>query len=451
MPSPHPTIPASASTGPRPGGDGHARFTLAALRPGEGRATALAFAYFAALLGGYYVLRAVREEMGIRGGVGRLHESFLATFLVMLVAVPLYSVLVARVPRVRAIPIVDRLFLAALLGFAALVASDVAPALVARAFFVWVSVYGLFVVSVFWSYLADLFGSDQGKRLFGLVAAGGSAGAIAGPVVSALLAGPLGVPGLLLLAALLLEVATRCAGALDRAVRLARPAVAGDTGRPDPRDAPVGGHPWSGLTLTLRSPYLLALSGLTLLGTITATILYFQQARLVSELIPDSAMRLRLFASIDLAVNVVALGLQSAAFSRLVARGGLGLALALHPLLALAGLLLVAAAPTLLVVAGVQGLRRAVHYAIERPAREVLFTVVPRGEKYQAKGFIDTIVYRGGDALAAQGVAALAGGGLAATSLAAIPLCVGWLGLVGWIRGRQATLEATAEVSTTGG
>jgi AAA family ATP:ADP antiporter len=445
MASPDPTIPATVSPGPRPAGARRARLTLADLRPGEGRATALAFAYFAALLGGYYVLRAVREEMGIRGGVGRLHESFLATFLVMLVAVPLYSAVVARLPRARAIPLIYRLFLAVLLGFAALVVSGVAPALVARSFFVWVSVYGLFVVSVFWSYLADLFSSDQGKRLFGLVAAGGSAGAIVGPALAALLAGPLGVAGLLLLAALLLEVATRCAGALDRAMRRARPAIAPAAAGPDVRDAPVGGHPWSGLTLTLRSPYLLALSGLTLLGTLTATILYFQQARLVSDLIPDSATRLRLFASVDLAVNVVALVLQSGAFSRLVARGGLGLALALHPLLALAGLLLVAASPTLLVVAGVQGLRRAVHYAIERPAREVLFTVVPRGEKYQAKGFIDTIVYRGGDALAAQGVAALAGGGLAALSLAAIPLCVSWLGLVGWLRGRQSTLEAAGE------
>jgi ATP:ADP antiporter, AAA family len=449
MASPEPT-PASTPITPTAAGPVRlpadpAPSALLDLRPGEGRATALAFAYFAALLGGYYVLRAVREEMGIRGGVGRLHESFLATFLVMLVAVPLYSALVARVPRARAIPIAYRVFLAVLLGFVALVAIGVAPALVARSFFVWISVYNLFVVSIFWSYLADLFTSEQGKRLFGLVAAGGSAGAIAGPAAAVALAGLVGVPGLLLLAAVLLEVATRCAGALERAAVSARPAAAEVPAAPgsDARDAPVGGHAWSGLTLTLRSPYLLALAGLTLLGTVTATIVYFQQARLVSELVPDSATRLRLFASIDLAVNLVALGLQSAAFARLVARAGLGMALALHPLTALGGLLLVAASPTLLVVALVQGLRRAIHYAIEKPAREVLFTVVPRGEKYQAKGFIDTIVYRGGDALAAQGAAVLSAGGLVAVSLAAVPACLGWLALVGWVRGRHATLEAS--------
>jgi AAA family ATP:ADP antiporter len=441
MASPAPIRTEATSADPTWSGS---RFALADLRAGEGRATALAFAYFAALLGGYYILRSVREEMGIRGGVGRLHETFLATFLVMLVAVPLYSALVAKTPRSRAIPAIYRFFLLALLGFAALVAGGVAPALVARSFFVWVSVYGLFVVSVFWSYLADLFDSDQGKRLFGLVAAGGSAGAIVGPALAAALAGTLGITGLLLLAAFLLEVATRLAGALERSVRSTRPSAT-------PVGGGVGGGPWSGLTLTLGSPYLLALAGLTLLGTLTATLLYFQQARLVSELITDSATRLRLFASIDLGVNLLALLLQSAAFSRLVARGGLGTALALHPLLALAGLLAVAASPTLLVVAGVQGLRRAVHYAIEKPAREVLFTVVPRAEKYQAKGFIDTLVYRGGDALSAQGAAALAGGGLAGLSLAAAPLCLGWLGLVAWLRGRHARLAAGDRSAAAGG
>ena len=422
---------------------------LADVRPAERRAVGWAFGYFAALLGGYYVLRAVREEMGIRGGVERLHESFLATFLVMLAAVPLYSALVARVPRARAIPLVYRAFLACLLGFLALVALGVAPAVTARAFYVWVSVYGLFVVSVFWSYLADLFTSEQGKRLFGFVAAGGSAGAIGGPLLATLLVGWVGVPGLLALAALLLEVATRCAGALGRAAppRGDAPAApargAGGGGLQE--GAPLGGGALAGLTLTLRSPYLLALAGLTLLGTATATVVYFQQARLVSALLPDSATRVRLFAAVDLAVNLASLAVQSAGFGRLVRRLGLGAALALHPLLALVGLLAVAVAPTLAVVTLVQALRRVAHYAVERPSREVLFTVVGRGEKYQAKGFIDTIVYRGGDALSAQGSALLAaaGLGLGATALAAAPLCVAWLALVAWVRRRHVALEAT--------
>jgi len=432
---------------PAPG----ARARLVEIRPGERRAVGWAFAYFFALLAGYYVLRAVREEMGIRGGVERLHESFLATFLVMLLAVPAWSVLVGRVPRARAIPIVYRVFLAFLVSFLALVTLGVAPPLVARAFYVWVSVYGLFVVSVFWSYVADLFSSEQGRRLFGAIAAGGSAGAIAGPLLAGSLAGLVGVPGLLAMSAVLLEVATVCAGALGRTApprhdapttgpAAVTSAASGD-GQPG---APVGGGALAGLTLTLRSPYLLAIAGLMLFTTSTATIVYFQQARLVSELLPDSAVRLRLFSAVDLAVNVLSLALQSAAFARLVRWLGLGAALAFHPLVALLGLLAVAAAPALVVVAAVQGLRRVTHYSVERPAREVLFTVVGRDARYQAKSFIDTIVYRGGDALAAQGAAALAaaGVGLGGTALAAAPLCLAWLALVAWVWRRHAALEA---------
>jgi AAA family ATP:ADP antiporter len=430
-PRPEATSSSSAAAGRAAGLLGR----LADVRPEEARAVGWAFGYFASLLGGYYVVRAVREEMGIRGGVERLHESFLATFLVMLAAVPLYSALVGRVPRARAIPLVYRAFLACLLGFLALVALGVAPALTAR---VWVSVYGLFVVSVFWSYLADLFTSEQGKRLFGFVAAGGSAGAIGGPLLATVLVGWVGVPGLLARAALLLEAATRCAVALGRAAppRAGAPPAAPDAG--------VGGGALTGLTSTLRSPYLLALAGLTLLGTATATVVYFQQARLVSALLADSATRVRLFASVDLGVNLVSLAVQSAGFGRLVRRFGLGAALAFHPLVTFAGLLAVAAAPTLAVVTLVQALRRVTHYAVERPSREVLFTVVGRAEKYQAKGFIDTIVYRGGDALSAQGAALLAaaGLGLGATALAAAPLCVAWLALVAWVRRRHVALEA---------
>ncbi|HQR30157.1 MAG TPA: MFS transporter, partial [Anaeromyxobacteraceae bacterium] len=177
-------------------------------RPGEGAAAAWAFASFFSLLAGYYVLRSLREEMGIRGGVENLPWNFTATFGLMLVALPLYSRLVARLPRARAVPLVYRFFLVTLVAFWLLFRSGFAPAGLARAFFVWVSVYGLFVVSVFWSLAVDVFTADQGKRLFGFVAAGGSAGAIAGPVLVEVLVGPLGVANLVAVSAVLLEVAT---------------------------------------------------------------------------------------------------------------------------------------------------------------------------------------------------------------------------------------------------
>jgi AAA family ATP:ADP antiporter len=412
------------------------------LLPGEGARVGLAFAWFALLLGGYYVLRAVREEMGIRGGVERLHESFLGTFLAMLVAVPLYSALVARVPRARAVPLTYRAFNAMLLGFAALVASEVAPPLVARGFFVWVSVYGLFVVSVFWTVMADLFSSAQGRRLFGLVAAGGSAGAIVGPGLAVLLAGRLGVAGLLLAAAAALEGATRCAVAL---FARAAPAAGSVTGPGDrAADRPVGGSPFAGFTLVARDGYLALLAAQMLLATATATVVYFQQARLVSQLLPDPATRLRLFAGVDLAVNALSLLMQAGLFARLVRAIGLGPTLALPAGLAFVGLGAIAAAPVLPLVAGLQGTRRAVHYALEKPAREVLFTVLPPEAKYKAKSFIDTVVYRGGDALAALGAAAVAsaGLGLPAAALLALPLCALWILVVVLLRRRHAALEA---------
>jgi ATP:ADP antiporter, AAA family len=289
------------------------------VRAGEGAALAWAFAYFFTLLCGYYLLRPIREEMGIRGGVAQLHWVFTATFVVMLAAVPAYSALVARVPRVRAVPLVYRFFLAQLLAFAALLHLAIAPAAVARAFFVWVSVYNLFVVSVFWSFMADVFTSEQGKRLFGFVAAGGSAGALAGPAVAALLVGTIGVAGLVLASAVLLEVSARCAARLGAGGAT----VASSQER---LRQPVGGGALAGITLLFRSRYLLLLALQTLFVTVTSTFVYFQQARIVAEQLRDPAARTRLFAAVDLAVNVLALALQSLATGPILARAGLGVA-----------------------------------------------------------------------------------------------------------------------------
>lgn len=408
---------------------------LVDVRGEEAPALAWSFAYGVALMWSYYVLRPIREEMGIRGGVERLHESFLATFLVMLAAVPAFSALVARVPRSRAIPAVYRLVLAVLGAFAALVWSGVEPALVARAFFVWVSVFNLFVVSVLWSYLADVFVSEQGKRLFGFISGGLSAGALLGLLTTGLLVRPLGIAGLLLVSAALLEVAARCAG------RLARWASAGSASAREGQA--LGGSPLAGFTLVARSPYLLGLAAHQVLFTFTGTIVYLAQARLFAALIADGTTRTQLFAAVDLATNLLTLGLQSLAAGRLLAGLGLWPALAIHPLLALAGLLALAAWPSLWLVTSLQAVRRAVHYSFERPAREVLFTVVSREEKYKAKSFLDTVVYRGGDVLGAQAAAALfaAGVALPGVSLAAAPLALAWLGTARYLRSRHASLE----------
>jgi AAA family ATP:ADP antiporter len=416
-------------------------------RPAERRAARLASLYFFALLASYYLLRPIREEMGIRGGVGSLHWTFTATFVALLAAAPASAALFARVPRARAVPLVYRFFLLHLVLFGVAFGAGAWPVAVARTFFVWLSVFNLLVVTVFWSLMADLFTAEQGRRLFGRIAAGGSLGAIAGSAAAGLLVGAIGFAGVIALAAALLEVAARCAAALS-------PEAPGEDERRGARSepegppvqdagAPVGGTALSGMTVVFRSPYLLALAAQLLLFTFGSTFLYFQQARIVAEAIPEPARRAALFAAVDLAVNVGSAAVQALATGPLAVTFGLAPALAAVPLLGGAGFLALAAAPSLWVLGSVQALRRVGHYALERPARDVLFTVVPREQKYKSKGFIDTVVYRGGDALAAWAQAGLGGLGLGgrALALAGVPLAVLSLAVALWLSRRESRLE----------
>ena len=416
---------------------------VVALREGEGAAVAWAFVYLFALIGSFYVLRPIREEMGIRGGVNQLQWLFTGTFAVMLAAIPAYSALVARVPRSRAVPVVYAVFAACLLAFSVVFRADLWRVEAARAFFVWMSVYNLFVVAVFWSLMADLFTSEQGKRLFGLVAGGGSAGALAGSAVTGSLVGVAGIANLVLAALGLLALAAFCSRRLSAWARREGRGVAVGAGREDP----LGGSPWSGFTTVVRSPYLLGTAALMFLFTLGSTFLYFQQARIVAAAIPESARRTALFAAVDFAVNVGALGLQSLATGRIAMAFGLLPALSVVPILTTGGFVSLAIAPTLVTIAVVICLRRIAEYALQRPARDVLFTVVSRDEKYKAKGFIDTVVYRGGDALSGWLFTLLTGLGLSTRelSLSAVPVAALSLGVGVWLARPHAARERTAE------
>jgi len=396
-------------------------------------ALAWAFAYFFALLAGYYVLRPVRDEMGVQAGLGRLPWLFTATFVAMLVLVPLYGWLCARLPRAQLLPAVYAFFALNLVVFWALIESGVSARVLAPAFFVWVSVFNLFVVSVFWSFMADLFDTAQAARLFGAIAAGGSCGAIAGPTISALAAAPLGTANLMLVAAAFLGAAIVCIARLGRwAERHPR------SGEPK-AEAPLGGSMLAGARAALSSPYLLAICGYLLCYTTLSTALYFQQLAIVGAEIADAAARTRLFATLDLAVNSLTLILQLLAFARLGALIGAAWMLALLPLVSLAGFAWLAAAPGLAALAVFSVARRACNFALSRPVREALYTVVTREERYKAKAFIDTVVYRGGDAFAAWLLGALRalGLGFAAVSLAMLPLGAAWLGLAFFLGARM--------------
>ncbi len=360
-------------------------------QPGEAPALAWSFAYFFLVLCSYYLLRPVRDTVGVALGREELQRLFVLTFVVMLAIVPVFGWLSATLPRARLLPVVYAFFALNLVGFS----FHLPPAV----FFVWLSVFNLFVVSVFWSFMADLFTPTQAARLYGTIAAGGSCGAIAGPLIAA--ESPLDASGLLLLAAALLAGVVLCIAMLARWAR--PPARAGDP----PPEAPLGGSILAGMRAALSSPFLLAICGYLFCYTALSTALYFQQVVIVREALPDPQEQTRFFARVDLTVNSLTLAIQILAFARLSALiGPIGL-LVLMPLVSVAGFVWLGATPTLtaLVVFGVT--RRVGEFAISKPAREALFTVVPREQRYKAKNFIDTVIYRGGDTIAALYLASL--------------------------------------------
>ncbi|MGZ8259834.1 MAG: NTP/NDP exchange transporter [Caldimonas sp.] len=391
--------------------------------PAERRAALWSFAYFFALLAAYYVLRPLRDQMAIAGGTRALPWLFTATFAALLVAQPVYGALVARLPRRRFIVTVYHFFALNLALFWLLLALGVAPVAVARVFFVWVSVFSLFAVAVFWSFMADLFDSEQGKRLFGFIGAGGTAGALLGPVVTLALAGPLGPANLLLVALVFLELAVLCVLRLERATE----SPAG----PRREDGVLGGSAFAGVAEIVRSPYLLGLAAWASLLSFGATVLYFAQAAIVAAEVQGAAAQTRVFAGIDLAVGVLTLATQVFATGRVLERFGVGVANAALPAVFLVGFACLAFSPTLAVVLVFQVAQRWANFAIANPARQVLFTVVAREQKYKAKSFIDVVVYRGSDALHGWIFESLQAIGLklGAIALCALPVAAAWLAL----------------------
>jgi AAA family ATP:ADP antiporter len=438
-----------------------ARPRILDVRPDERGAAGLGFACFALLLSGYYMLRPVREAWGIEGGTASLPWLFSATFLATLVAIPLYSWVVARVPRRLIVPSVNRFVIVNILVFHVLLRLDVPRAPVGRVFFVWISVVNLFMVAAFWSLLADRFRSGQARRLFGAIAGGGSLGALVGPFLAGQFANALGLANLLLVAAGLVELSTWCAVRLARGVpsrsavdadgadgaRCADAAVAAAATAPGPPRGRIGGGVWAGLVLAVRRPFLRTISLQMLCMTSAATFLYLLQAQLVHDHAEALEDRLVVFAHIELFTSGLGLILQLCVAGLVLNGPGVGFALRLLSVIVGVGLLWLAVAPVLVVIAVVQVLRRATHYAIERPALNLLYTVVTPEERYKAKGAIDTVVYRGGDAAAAGLFHTLGAAGLAAPALAlvALPLAgASWL-LAGAIARRHHELEAAQE------
>ncbi len=413
-------------------------------------------AYFFFVLSAYYVLRPIRDEAGVAGGVDNLPWLFTGTLVGMLLVHPVFASLVGRLPRRRFVPLSYRFFILHLAIFF-LLYKFVDPAKsvwIGRVFFIWASVFNLFVVSVFWSFMTDVFRPGQSKRLFGMVAVGGTVGAITGSSITSALAAPLGPVNLLLVSALLLELACYASKSLER--HEATLALAADeSDGPEPGQARsssedlIGGGLFDGIKSVLASPYLLGISGLMLFFTISSTFIYFQQADIVSRVFEnDRVGRTQLFANRDLAVNVLTLITQLFLTGRIVRWFGIGIALAFLPALSVVGFALLGASPALAVVLLFDILRRAANFAIQRPAREALYTVLPRGDKYKAKNFNDTFIYRAGDQIGAWSYPAMAalGLGLSGLSFSMIPLSVAWLALALWLGRRYLRFHRAPDV-----
>lgn len=420
------------------------------VEPSEIVAVVLAFVYFFSLLCTNYILRPIREEMGIAGGIDNLQWLFTGTFVAMLTLVPLFGWVAARYPRKQFLPYVYYFFLANILIFYALFTSDIKHAYVARAFFIWLSVFNLFVVSVFWSFMADIFSDPQAKRLFGFIAGGGTIGALTGPVLTASLVGIIGVNNLLLIAAGLLALPVLCIQGLARWTK--KSGIDRDPQKEAESDRPMGGSIFSGIPLVLRSPYLLGIGALILLYSTLATFLYFEQAALVENAFSEPEQRVALFAGIDFSTNAITILVQVFLTARIVERLGLAWTLALIPLGVAVGFLVLGLAPVLGVLVVMQVLRRAGNFSLTKPAREMLYVVLGKEEKYKAKNFIDTVVYRGGDAVSAWAYTGLRaiGVSLAGVAFVAVPLAGIWAWVSFRLGRRNAELVAAKEASIQG-
>ena len=414
----------------------------------EAPAVLAGMAMFLLLFAGYFMLRPVRETMGIAGGVDNLQWLFTGTFIATLVAIPLFGALAGAVRRRRILPWTYAFFATNLLGFAAGLALAPDNAWIARGFYIWLSVFNLLSISVAWSVLADLFSATQAKRLFALMAAGASAGGLLGPLLGVLLVGPLGHAGLLVLATAMLLGSAGAAmwlqGWRDR-----HPLAADETMA---RRAPLGGNPLAGLGTVFASPYLMGIALFVVLLASVTTFLYFEQARLVALHFPDRADQTRVFGLLDTVVQTLAVLTQLFLTGRIVRRLGLVVLLAAVPAVMALGFLWLALAPTFAVFAIVMVVRRAGEYALARPGREMLFTVVPPEAKYKAKNVIDTAVYRGADAVSGwvkTGIDALASSP-AVVALAGAALALAW-GITGVSLARaQKRREAAATPAPDG-
>ena len=397
-----------------------------------------AFVLFFAVFAGYFAVRPVRETVGTLLGRERVQDLFVVTWLVSIGVVMLYATLVARVRRAILLPAIYAAIAALLAIIGLALRANPENTAVAATFYVLISVVNLFFVSVFWSFMLEILSPDQTRRLFGVIAVGGTAGALIGPLLTDLLVTHIGNPGVLFMGAALFVAAIVCQRALLRhglgsgsVQRSATGSVADDR--------PVGSaNPFAGMLLVLRSPFLLGIAAFMVLLSAATTFLYMEQLDIVKKTFSDPEQRTQVFSRIDYAVQALTIGFQFFLTGRIAQRFGVVALLTAVPLLMVAGFLGLALSGSFAMLVAVMVVRRVGEYACIRPGREMLYSVVDTETKYKAKSFNDVPVYRGGDALAAQVQGILKDGGVAAASIALLGAGIAALwAFTGWRLGRR--------------
>jgi AAA family ATP:ADP antiporter len=399
-----------------------------------------AFFLFFCVLGGYFAVRPVRETVGTILGRDRVANLWLATWIASLTLVPLYGAIVAKIRRSVFLPLIYGFVAVALAVVGGVLQTQPKSVAVAQFFYVFISVLSLFLVSVFWSFLVELFDSGQAKRLFPMIAAGGTAGALVGPLFTDFTARSIGNAGILFVGAALFVLAVVLQAILIRIWK------SGPEAHHQTRDRALGGNPFAGITLVLRSPYLLGIAAYVALLATANTFLYFEQLRLVGTTFSDTQTRTSIFARIDWIVQSLTILAQLFITGRVASRLGLVVLLTIIPVAIFFGFVALAIWNTFAVLAVVIVLRRSGEYAFVRPGREMLWTPMSKETKYKAKNFVDVPVYRGADAAVAQLQRVIEGAGFGVQTVALL----GALGSVlwavnGWWLGRRHDAAAGEE------
>ncbi|MEQ9423599.1 MAG: MFS transporter [Cyclobacteriaceae bacterium] len=369
---------------------------VADIEANEVKATAFSFLFVFVLMAAYYILRPVRDAMASDWSDAEVSQLWTLNFFISAALVALYGFIVAKIRFSRLVPSIYTFFAASFVFFFISVFLFEDRKLIDKSFYVWLSVFSMFHLSVFWSYMSDLFNKEQAKRLFAIIAAGASAGALVGPLIPTLFVNFTGTDNLILIASIMLIIPIPIIVYL---AKLKTTELQNEDVSVDLSAIKIGGNPFAGFKSFVSDPYLLAIGVFILLYTMVGSFVYFEQKNLLADY--DRATRTQILGSIDWIVSVLTFGIAFFATGRLVKKFGMSITLSSMPFLMCAGILILAFAPIITVLLALQVVRRAGNYAVTRPAREMLFTEVDRETRYKAKPVIDVVVYRGGDSITA--------------------------------------------------